>query len=159
MPNHLYKQIDELTIADFEIYPIWEFVREEDPNSKDECTIKGNFENFDTLEDSFFVKAKFILNDETVLSGYVTPKSGLSSSQPVILIEDRRILFWHGTMKPTQNDLLEFYKILNKKAENVFPITWKTEIEVGDVKTGVIEGFGYYNDVMDVFDDIIQLVT
>jgi hypothetical protein len=158
LPSHLYKQIDELTIADLDKYPVWEFVSEDDPHATDECTIKAFDTMSDRLEGDFIVKTKFILNDQTVHFGYVKPERTLSSCQPVIIIDDQRVLFWHGVMKPIESDLSNFYKLLNKKIEDIFPIIWNTEISMEKIETGTIDGFGYYNSVIDSFDDIIQII-
>jgi hypothetical protein len=159
LSNHSYKQVDELTIADLEKFPVWEYLSEDDPYATDECTVKGYEKHWETVDGEFFVKAKFIFNDGTVYFGHVKPERSLSSSQPVIIIGNDKVLVWHGVMKPTRTTLKSFYKLLNKKVEDVFPITWHTDVELGVVNTGLIEGFGYYNNVMDSFDDIIQLIT
>ena len=62
-------------------------------------------------------------------------------------------------MKPTKDDLENVYQLFHKTSQAIFPIQWNTEIDLGEVKTGVIKGFGYYNNVMDSFDDIIHVTT
>ena len=126
---------------------------EDEIHSKDECTVKGYKQGWSNLKEKIIIKAKFELNNGTIYDGLVTPLEGFASSQPVIIIENKHIYFWHGIMKLTREEIDDFYKGLKQKSEDVFPIKWTCEVELGTVHNGIINGFGYYNSVMDSFDD------
>ena len=159
MPLHSYKQINDLTLEDLDKYPVWEYLSEDDIHSKDECTVKGYSQGWSGLTTNFIVKAKFKLKDGTTHYGVVTPDRDFATSQPVIIFKNNHIGFWHGTMKPTKKDKEDIYKILTRKPEEVFPIKWTCEVELGNVHQGVIKGFGYYNSVEDALNDIEQITT
>lgn len=159
MPHHSYKQINELTLEDLNKYPVWEYLLEDNVHAKDECTVKGYSQNWVGLTTKFFIKTEFKLNDGTIRYGFVTPDKDFAVSQPVIIFENKHIGFWHGAMKPTKKEKEDIYKTLNRKPEDVFPINWTSEIELGNVHQGVIKGFGYYNSIEDALNDIEQITA
>ncbi len=133
--NKRYKQIDEITSKDFKQYPIWEYLSEDDPNAKDECTVKGHTEYSDEIESMFIVETLFTLKDGTEYIGFIRPEKGLSNSQPVIIIGEDYVYFWSGIREISNDEKEKKYKLLNKKCSDIFPIKYQT-------KMGLL-GFGW----------------
>jgi len=155
----VYKQINELILEDLDNYPVWEYLSEDDIHAKDECTVKGYKQEWPNLKTNVIVKAKFKLHDGTIYYGFVTPDKEFAISQPVIIFENKHIHFWHGVMKPTKKNIKDLCKYLARKSEDIFPLKWTCEVEIGNIHSGVIKGFGYYHSVEDSFNNIEQVIT
>lgn len=73
---------------------------------------------------------------------------------PVILTEKGPVIFWYGTDKPNDQEIIENYSLLGKKPEEVFPITFQSDVDIiNGVSEGVLDGFLYCveNEVEDFF--------
>jgi hypothetical protein len=138
-----YKQFNDLTIDDLNEYPIWEFVPEDDQNAIDETTIKGYLAYSEEIESMIIVRTKFILNDGSIFYGYVSPEKKLELSQPALFVNDIFIFFWHGLIDSSRIETEKYYKVLDKKANDIFPVKWVTEVNTDMINNGEIEGFGF----------------
>ena len=94
------KQVYELTLADLERTPVWEFaLDEEGEEGQDEATVRP-FERslpLDPGDGMFVVRARFRLADGTPLLGYLTPPvqadSSLATIQPIIVTPKGQVIF------------------------------------------------------------------
>ena len=70
--------------------------------------------------------------------------------QPHIITDKGQVSFWKGMFKPTREQLLEEYKKLGKSAEQIFPLTFLSEVNI-DSKAieGRLTGFLFYKDIRD----------
>ena len=150
------KQVYELTLLDIKEFPVWEFaLDEEDEEGQDEATVRP-FEftpPLDPNEGMFIVQAEFVFADGTEMKGYLTPSSErkIGYVQPIIIADNNQIGFWHGIQKPSKDEISSYYKSFNKSSVEVFPITYKSVVELTDgIIEGVIDGFMYYSKNMKV---------
>jgi hypothetical protein len=68
----------------------------------------------------------------------------LGTIQPQIITPQGQVSFWYGVLKPTQEHLKESYERLGRDATKVFPVRFKSEVEVvGGPVTGTLNGFLY----------------
>ena len=146
------KQVYDLTIEDFEQHPIWEFaLDEEGEEGQDEATVRPYSlpGPADASEGMAVVKASFILADGTQMFGFLTPPTtldagGLGTIQPQIITPQGQVSFWYGVLEPTQEHLKKSYERLGRDAKEVFPVRFKSEVEVvGGPVTGTLNGFLY----------------
>lgn len=143
------KQVYELTLDDVKKFPVWEFaLDEEGEEGQDEATVRP-YEVSGPLEPSdgmFIVRATFTLADGTRMHGYVTPPvkrdDGLGRLQPVIITERGQVLFWHGVVPPSAENLAQSYARLGRDAAKSFPAQVVSDVElVGSPIRATIPGF------------------
>jgi hypothetical protein len=66
---------------------------------------------------------------------------------PVIISQAQHIGFWRGVVKPSAEELTEFYKAIGRAPSDVFPVTFSADIWVrGRVLKGSIPGFYHLAD-------------
>ncbi len=149
------KQVYELTPADLERFPIWEYaLDEEGEEGQDEATVRpfaadGELE---AADGPFMVRAAFRLADGTAMSGYLTPSAhaqvDLGMIQPVIVTERGQVAFWCGVIKPDASHLAECYSILGKAANEIFPVSFASQIDhAKEPVVGMVPGFLVLEDV------------
>lgn len=121
------KQVCDLTPADLQFSPIWEFASDEEGIAgQDEATVRPvDLSNLqDALAGLCVAKARFRLADGSTMGGYLTPRipgdSSLGSIQPVIVADRGQVSFWCGTIEPTQEYIESSYALLGKKPEEIF---------------------------------------
>jgi hypothetical protein len=140
-------QLDDLTIEDFEVAPIWEFaLDEEGEDGQDETTIRPCFslKVADPADGLFVVKSEFITAHGKKFFGFCTPsfEFKFDEIQPCILTDNGIIPFWSGLLEPTRHLIDELYKQLNENKETLFPIKFKSLVPTKGVKLmGQIDGF------------------
>ena len=144
------KPVDSLTAADFINYPAWEYaIGEEHLPGQDETTVRPYTGVVPINPDHglVIVRAAFQLADGTTLPGTLyaqgTESRGLADIQPVILLETgENILFWHGAIKPTDQEIAKYLEMLGRTPEQIFPIHYQSEIAIiGGNIAGEIERF------------------
>jgi hypothetical protein len=93
----------DLTLKDLATSSIWEFaLDEEGVEGQDETTVRPYAADglLDSSAGMFVVRARFVLADGTLMSGYLTPpvqgQAGLSTFQPIIITPDGQVVFWCG---------------------------------------------------------------
>lgn len=155
-----------LTVSDLIRFPAWEYaLDEEGVEGQDERTVKPYFvaPPLDLHDAYFLVRASFSLADGTVHKGYITPKEanrvdvgGFGSViipydlSPIMVIGKDHIHFQYGPKKPTKRDLLRAYKLLAKKPEQIFPITFSSDVEVvHSISEGKLDGFMYLDTISE----------
>ncbi len=142
----MVKQVYDLTVADFDVFPIWEFLSEDDDEAADELSVKGR--TLETLGDATYVaKAEFRLANGEVYDGFLSPYDYLGYSQPCVFFSGGPITFWYGAFMPKETDIAHAYSVIGRPPTEVFPITWTCAFSTGTPpKTGRIDGFGYISD-------------
>ncbi len=138
------KQVYELTISDFEQFPVWEFaLDEEGVEGQDEATVRPYQFNppLDPGDGLMVAKAAFTLADNTKMNGYIYPPfpddATMGFIQPVIIVGQQQVMFWYGIMEPDQDILSQNYQLLGKDANEIFPLKFRSVVEL---KYGVVEG-------------------
>jgi hypothetical protein len=129
--------------------PVWEFaLDEEGEEGQDEATVRP-YEFFGVLDPSdgmFVVRTIFTLADGSSMQGYLTPsvqgESSIGTLQPIVVTERGQVGFWCGVAAPDSARLAHFYELLGKNAERVFPVQFKSEVDlVGGKVVGSVPGF------------------
>jgi hypothetical protein len=153
------KQVYELTLADLERFPIWEFPHlasddeySDNIDTQDEATVRpyagsGPLNGSDGL---FVVRARFTLADGTTMKGFLYPDknakgSDISLIQPSIVTERGHVSFWFGIVALTSEQKREAYQLLGREAPSAFPIRFESAVElVSGPISGHIKGFQRY---------------
>jgi hypothetical protein len=141
------KQVYDLTIDDLDKFPIWEYALDEESEyDQDEATVRPwtRHQTPDPKEDMVVVRTKFIAKDKTIYHGYCSPNPShdLGYIQPTIITAGGQVNFWCGMFGPKQEELDKYYKILGKNSEELFPLTFNSEVKELPVQ-GTVEGFLY----------------
>jgi hypothetical protein len=145
------KQVHELSVDDLREYPIWQFVRDDDEEPEDAATVRpfpwrGPLDPTDGM---FVVQAVFVLAGGTSMTGYLTPPQQRDASvgavRPVIVTDHGQVSFWYGVATPDATVLSRNYRLLGKRAPEIFPLRYGSAVViVGGPVAGVIGGFMYY---------------
>jgi hypothetical protein len=160
MPTATRKQVYDLTLADLEAAPVWEFaLDEEGVAGQDEATVRPYVVAFPidaAGHGGLVVSAAFRLADGTSLRGYFSPQPMSLSQpgwiQPVVICDAGQVNFWHGIQRPTQNQMMDELVKLGKQAAEVFPLRYRSDVEVvGGPISGIIPGFGFKENKADMF--------
>jgi hypothetical protein len=128
MTHATRKQVYDLTLADFNAVPVWEFASdEEDVPGQDEATVRPYIVTpIDPGHGGLIVHAIFTLADGTHLRVYLSPQpTSLRKPvyiQPVIISEAGQINFWSGIRRPTPSKMMEALEKLDKHTAQVFPL-------------------------------------
>lgn len=153
----LRRQVYELTPKDLGDCPIWEFaLDEEGEEGQDEATVRpwDGEPPLDPSDGMFVVKASLMLADGTRYLGYLTPPvqgdDSIGTVQPVIVTDQQQLMFWLGVVAPTPEFIQQAYALLGRKAEQVFPVRYASEVSlVGGAISGLLSGFLHYRSFRD----------
>src|SRR4051812_23572941 len=125
------KQVYELTPADLERFPVWEYaLDEEGEEGQDETTVRPFVATgkIDSADGPCMVRASFRLADGTAMAGFLTPNAhaqiDLGMIQPVIVTDRGQVAFWCGVIEPDASHLAECYSILGRTAHEIFPVSF-----------------------------------
>jgi hypothetical protein len=149
------KQFLELRQSDFDNYPIWVNCHvvdydEDWYDDTDEETFRPWTSDIPVSPDDtmYIVAAKFQFADGTTMNGFLTPDNGqkeeneLGSLQPNLLTVDGPIGFWTGMFPFDVERKKGIYKRLNKSADQLFPIKFKSHDGLtSQAVIGTINGF------------------
>lgn len=154
----ILKQFGNLLPKDFDDYPIWVQCHVIDYDQK--WYKNTNEETFRPWTDKhsvspefamFLIKAELKLSDGEIYRGFITPclnsdhksENDLGVIQPQIFTKTgKRFGFWTGVFPMEKSDIDEFYKIMNKKKDQIFPIDFKAiDTILNGVTSGRINGF------------------
>jgi hypothetical protein len=146
------KQVCNLTLDDLTRFPVWEFaLDEEGEEGQDEATVRPYqfTPPLNPNDEMFVVLAEFTLADGTRMQGYFTPPvqgaGGISTFQPIIITEQGQVGFWYGIRKPDAETISEDYHLLDKTASQVFPVMFRSMVEIRDGSVeGTLDGFLYF---------------
>jgi hypothetical protein len=147
------KQVYELTLADLERFPVWEFALDEEGEpEQDEATVKPRPDlatGVEPDEGLFVVRAAFMAADGSSFEGFVTPDSegDLGSIQPSVVTSGGHARFWFGIAEPEPEKIEKSYKALGRDRDNLFPLSFRTSVPVdGAPMEGTVPGFMYLDD-------------
>jgi len=151
------KQYGDLKSQDFEDYPIWVQCHiidydEEWYDDTDEETFRPWIGEIPVSPDyaMFLIKAELKLNDGEVYKGFFTPcletdykdENDLGLIQPQIFTKSGDIIgFWTGMFPMSQTQISDFYRKINKSANQTFPIQFSSEGLANGITSGKINGF------------------
>lgn len=144
------RQVYELTPADLDRHPVWEFaLDEEGEEGQDEATVRPYDTRgaLDPSEGIFIVRARLTLADGTRLTGYLTPPvqgdSSLGTLQPAVIVPEGQVSFWCGMIAPEPTHIASSYARLGKSsAGQVFPLRFESDVPlVGGSIAGEVPGF------------------
>ena len=152
------KQYGDLKPQDFEDYPIWVQCHiidygENWYDDTDEETFRPWIDQTPVSPDyaMFLIKSELKLNDGEIYMGFITPcletdhknENDLGFIQPQIFTKNgERIGFWTGTFPIDQSEIANFFKKMDKTADQIFPILFKSiEGLARGVASGNINGF------------------
>lgn len=146
------KFMEQLTPADLEEYPVWEFcLDEENEPGQDETTVrpsplKGPRSHLDPGAGMFAVHTEFTLANGHKLPGYLTPQPEANQDpdllQPTLCTDQGQILLLPGQQdQAAYSD--ELAAQLKLPAEAIFPISYTATVRIkgGPVK-GILEAQG-----------------
>jgi hypothetical protein len=145
------RQVYELTASDLENFPVWEFaLDEEGVEGQDEATVRPYLVNkVDPADGMQVVRAKFVLADRTIASGFVSPPppSGewdIRNFRPSIVTGGGHVPFYFGMRQPSAEVVAALLGTLGKSAQEIFPLEFETDMEIvgGQIK-GTISGFSF----------------
>jgi hypothetical protein len=127
------KPIEDLTAADLEAFPVWEFADDEEgTEEQDETWVRPlAATSVPTGGDSLSVAAALRLANGLVYPGalFCDTHAGLHVSGVAILTTQGRVLFTPGDTKPEVRRALKRFGL---SAAQVFPIQYSTRVPVGD---------------------------
>lgn len=146
------KSVNDLTPADLEQFPVWQFaLDEEGEEDQDETTVKPISFADAEWDGSTLIKIDFTLADGRRFVGHATPlitaAGAFAFEHPEIITETDQVSFWYGASKPSMEELARCYRILGSDAEGAFPITFSPALGMAaghDANT--VEGFSYLID-------------
>ncbi len=154
----LLKQFGDLTISDFDKYPIWVQCHiidydEQWYDNTDEETFRPWIDKLPVSPDiaMFLIRAELKLKDGEVSPGFITPcseseyknENDLGLIQPQMFTKKgERIGFWTGMFPIDKVQIDSIYKLINKEPDKIFPIYFKAidGLSIG-VSSGKINGF------------------
>ena len=138
------KQVDELSSADFEAHPCWEYASDEEGRKgQDQCTVRP-FEQSRLLGETgqVMVQAVFFFPNGRIRLGMITLNAGddPSGHQPVIFFKKaKRLYFYNGSSQPTKAEVRNFVRSLEKVCPSPFPIRYVSSVQASN---GRPLGFG-----------------
>lgn len=152
MEKPLLKQFGSLLPADFEQHPVWiacHGIDDEEPwfDETDEETFRPWTGDLPAApsDGMLLTKATIELADAAQFSGFMTPSfdaGDLGTQQPQIFVGERRFGFWGGMFGVPEPQRQEFYSVLNKSFEQIFPLRFSVapNLATGET-TGEVRGF------------------
>jgi hypothetical protein len=143
------KQVYDLTLCDFEEFPVWEYALDEEcEEGQDEATVRPYQPSgeLDPADGMFVFRAVFTLADGTKMTGYMTPPSpdddSLGILQPAIITDRGQVSFWYGAARPDEAELALNYERLGRDAAHVFPLQVESQVQlVGGPVRAMVPGF------------------
>lgn len=147
MPRRIRKQVDELTSADFEAYPCWEYAADEEGREgQDECTVRPlALAELANVQHQVIVQAVFFFPNGRLRVGMLTLNSGGDPSglQPVMFSADGSVFFYQGAREPSASEVKRFVRQLGKVSKPALPIHYVTALRSAEgvpLSSGALEG-------------------
>jgi hypothetical protein len=153
MAKRIRKQVHELCASDFEDFPCWEYVGdEEEVDGQDECTIRPlSLKDGRAATGQIFVQAVFFFPNGRVRLGCATLNAGPdpSGTQPVLFLGNDSLMFYHGALKPGQSAVRSAVASLKSVCAIPFPIRYVTALSASDgapLASGTLDGLYWLKD-------------
>ena len=138
-------ELKKLTIEMLNRAEVWEFICEDEV----EFVVSTNFkdvpdeEEADTMGKSYISHCDFILNDSTLMSGFISPQddSGLDYMIPTIILDGgAHVPFFTENFEASHEE--KYLELIGKPFVNIFPINVKSVAKCnGKTVSFVIENF------------------
>jgi hypothetical protein len=147
------KQVYDLTAADLDQYPIWQYALDEEGTlGQDEATVRPLEKVPQSKEDrsQVLLAATRKLADETLHYGIINcPRRSdwdISDLAPAMLAPGGMLSFWQGVRKPRPETIAVAYERIGKSAKQIFPVQLESLVEVdGEHIRIVLKGFYHYD--------------
>ncbi|HLA97891.1 MAG TPA: hypothetical protein VJL34_05520 [Anaerolineales bacterium] len=161
-----HKQAYDLTLADLHEYPVWEYILEDiGLPGQNERTVRPYKDSFplDPSRAFVIVRTVFNLANGRQMIGFIKPVTDKQPRLmeplipvdhfPVIVTDTGQVVFCYGKSRPDPEEIAQNYELLGCTPKYVFPITYKSDVEVIDsILEGSINGFMYFDeDQQDLF--------
>ena len=147
MPRRVRKQVHELTAADFEAQPCWEYAEDQEGRKgQDECTVRPlPLAELSGIQHQVFVQAAFFFPNGRIRTGMVTLNAGSdpSGTQPVLLSPEACVSFYVGSSEPSATEVKRFVRQISKISKPPLPVHYATALrgQAGvPLASGVLEG-------------------
>ena len=147
------KQVDELTAADFDMHPCWEYASdEEDRSGQDECTVRPlPLDKLSGASQQVMVQAVFFFPNGRVRLGMLTLNAGddPSGHQPILFGPEGALAFYAGAMAPRPSELRFFGSTLRKISAETWPIRYVSSLCASDGRPlafGILTGLYWLED-------------
>jgi len=143
------KQVNELTLADLDRSPVWEFaIDEEGEPGQTEETVRPrpDLERVDPAYGLFLLRARFEACDGSLFVGFLNV-GDVRDAQPTIVTDSgAHVAFWFGLVKPKPGVLERAYASLGLASSALFPLRYEAIVPTREgTATGEIAGFAYYD--------------
>jgi len=146
----LKKQVYDLTLDDLQLSPVWEFAHDEEADAgQDEATVRPviDLQSLDAIEAMCIATAVFYLADGTEMHGFVSPGTPGDMHpghlQPTIITSSGQVAFWFGIVQPIPEKMEDAYKVLGKRPQQIFPMSFSLTVSTSHPINGVVPGFQY----------------
>lgn len=152
-------QLRDLTIDHFRRHPVWVGAHAMDHDEPwyedtDEETFRPWLGGCPVNPEggTFLARARLVLANGTVMSGFATPAPGdtpedeaaLGTMQPHVFLPDGPAGFWHGAVPEQKGAHARLYIGLGRAPGEIFPIAFSIEEGLAEgVTAGTIDGFYY----------------
>jgi hypothetical protein len=168
---NVYKQAYDLSLADIQKYPVWEYILEDlGLPGQDERTVRPYLSTpLDTNRTMLIVRTTFKLANGKKMEGFIKPIQYKQHPRwgeplipidhfPVIITDRGQVVFHYGTRKPDNEEIDHNYILLGFKSQEVFPIAYVSDIKIKDcILEGVINGFMYFEENQKGFGQMINM--
>ena len=123
------KPLRELTREDIVRWPVWRYLGDSDSEASVEPTELTSLT--EASQETFVVRASFILNDGSSLVGYCSPSddSGIDYVQPVIITESGHVPLFYESRPPSPEPDSSLRK-LGRQSDQIFPLRYRAEVPV-----------------------------
>jgi hypothetical protein len=132
MARRIRKQVDELSAADFEAHPCWEYADDEEGREgQDECTVRPlSPAELARATQQVWVQALFFFPNGRFRPGMVTLKAGADAAgrQPVLFLPNTSVTFYHGSRPPGPAELKRFLAQLRKVSPAPLPVHYASTL-------------------------------
>lgn len=128
MVHRIRKQVHELSAADFEAHPCWEYASDEEgSDGQDECTVRPlPLGELDSATQQVFVQAAFLFPNGRIRLGMVTLNAGadISGQQPVLFLPEGPLTFYEGGAQPKPSAVKRFISALKRVSPTPLPVRY-----------------------------------
>lgn len=147
MVRRIRKQLNKLSVADFEAHACWEYASDEEgQESEDECTVRPlALSELANATHQVFVQAAFFFPNGRVRLGLVTLNAGdePSGHQPALFGTDGLFAFYRGAIEPKRSEVKRFVAAIKKISPCPFPVRYVSALfgSTGEpLATGTLDG-------------------
>lgn len=100
-------------------------------------------------------RARFVAANGRSFLGMIKCWAGeeIENSHPTIILDDRQVDFYFGSIRPTEREIATAYEELEIAPGELFPLAYSVDVSLPDAPPdGVVEGFCYREPSGDDFE-------